>query len=67
MWRREKKQKHDDVIRERSTKSLKYVGYINAVIKINVSVKKVLKIYPLKMISNSFTRHKDRLLQQGFN
>lgn len=49
VWRREKKQKHDDVIRERSTKSLKYVGYINAVI-LTVSVKNLSPQNDIKFI-----------------
>lgn len=49
VWRREKKQKNDDVIRERSTKSLKYVGYINAVI-LTVSVKNLSPQNDIKFI-----------------
>lgn len=49
VWRREKKQKHDDVIRERSTKSIKYVGYINAVI-LTVSVKNLSPQNDIKFI-----------------
>lgn len=49
VWRREKKRKHDDVIRERSTKSLKYVGYINAVI-LTVSVKNLSPQNDIKFI-----------------
>lgn len=44
-----KNKKNDDVIRERSTKSLKYVGYINAVI-LTVSVKNLSPQNDIKFI-----------------